>query len=158
MNILDAVHLLAPSWDQVSTQTIRNCLAHGGFCEKKKKDQKSQKNIEKPLDMTVQEFKSWVDLHQNLPVAFTLTKSKICQIIMGKQANDETDSDKESIDSKPPPTSAEMRNALKVLKRVVLHCSDDFKKHYDHEQFINKLLMKNCRQSTIAFFKLCIQF
>ena len=99
--------------------------------------------------MTVQEFKSWVDLDQNLPVASTLTEYKVCQIVMGKQANDEIDeSDKESIDIEPPPTSVQMRNALKVLKRGVQRHSDGFKKHYDYEQFINELLKKNCRQST----------
>ena len=87
--------------------------------------------------MTVQEFESWVDLDQNLLVASTLTKSKVCQIVMGKQVNYETDeSDEESIDIEPPPTSVERRNAFKVLKRGVQHHFDDFKKHYDYEQFI----------------------
>ena len=49
--------------------------------------------------MTVQEFESWVDLDQNLPVASTLTESEVGQIVVGKQANDETDeSNEESID------------------------------------------------------------
>lgn len=150
-NVLDAVHLLTASWNRVSAQTIRNCFAYAGSCVKN--DQKSQEMIENPSDLTPEEFESWVEVDKNIPVASTLTESEICQIVIGKQTNDGTDeSDEESLDIEPPPTSAEMRNALKVLKRGVQHRSDDFKKHYDYEQFINELLRKNCRQSTIDQF------
>ena len=91
--------------------------------------------------MNVQEFESWVDLDQNLPVASTLTESEVCQNVMRKQANNEINElDKEPIE--PPPTSAELRNALKVLKHGVQHRFDDFKRHYDYERFINELLGK----------------
>ena len=43
-----------------------------------------------------------MDLDQKLPVASTLTESKVRQIVMVTQANDETDeSGKESIDIEP---------------------------------------------------------
>ncbi|GBM70451.1 hypothetical protein AVEN_50721-1 [Araneus ventricosus] len=31
--LLEAVHLLTSSWNRISADTIRNCFAHGRFCE-----------------------------------------------------------------------------------------------------------------------------
>ena len=42
-NILDAVHLLAISWDWVFAQMIRKCFGHAGFCGEKKKTRNLKK-------------------------------------------------------------------------------------------------------------------
>ena len=33
-SMLDALHLIAESWDMVSEETIKNCFKHGGFAAK----------------------------------------------------------------------------------------------------------------------------
>jgi len=59
---------------------------------------------------------------------------------------------KESLDIEQPPTSAEMRNALKLLKRGAQHRSNDFRKHFDSEQFINELFRKKSRHQQLINF------
>ena len=52
------------------------------------------------------------------------------------------------------PTSAEMRNTLQILGLGVQRKADadGFHKHHEYERFINHLLRKQDRQSTIDDF------
>jgi len=53
-----------------------------------------------------------------------------------------------------PPTNAQMREALQILRRGVQHRATNFQRHYEYEQFIQKLLIANEQQATVhKFFK-----
>jgi len=42
-----------------------------------------------------------------------------------------------------PPTNAQMREALQILRRGVQHRATNFQRHYQYEQFIQELLIAN---------------
>jgi hypothetical protein len=51
-----------------------------------------------------------------------------------------------------PPTNAQMRAALRVLRRGVQHTATNFQRHYEYEQFIQELLNAIKQQATIHKF------
>ncbi|GBM52293.1 hypothetical protein AVEN_51725-1 [Araneus ventricosus] len=65
------------------------------------------------------------------------------------------DSDEDECVDENPPTNAEMRQALDILKRFAHHRSKNFRKQYEYEHYINVLLRNNCRQATIKEFFNC---
>ena len=48
-----------------------------------------------------------------------------------------------------PPTNAQMREALRILRRGVQHRATNFQRHYKYERFIQELLNANKQQTTI---------
>ncbi|GBM42803.1 hypothetical protein AVEN_228578-1 [Araneus ventricosus] len=64
--------------------------------------------------MQKEEYGEWMSIDEDIPVAATLTDLEICQ---ARPSNEEN-----------PPTNAEMRQALDILKRGVQHRSTNFKK------------------------------
>ena len=55
-NVLDAIHLLAMVWNEVSKKTIINCFIHGGFLQPEEKAYAVVEELEKitsaPPDVT----------------------------------------------------------------------------------------------------------
>jgi exonuclease VII small subunit len=52
------------------------------------------------------------------------------------------------------PTNAQMREALRILRRGVQHRATNFQRLYQYEQFIQELLNANKQQATLhKFFK-----
>jgi hypothetical protein len=52
-----------------------------------------------------------------------------------------------------PPTNAQMREALQILRRGVRDTATNFQRHYEYEQFIQEQLQTNNRQRYISFLK-----
>ncbi|GBM96273.1 hypothetical protein AVEN_173040-1 [Araneus ventricosus] len=91
-----------------------------------------------------------MSIDEDILVAATLTDLEICQAICQQDKEIKVDdSDVDECVDENPPTNAEMRQALDILKRGVQHRSTSFKKQYEYEQYINELLRTNCRQATI---------
>jgi hypothetical protein len=65
------------SWNQVSANTVQNCLSTGDFC---KKSAEEIVDIQ-PHDMTVCSFEASVAIDENISVAFSLTEDDICQTV-----------------------------------------------------------------------------
>ena len=86
-----------------------------------------------------------------------MTVSEICQAVADDKSKlaEESESkctNKEEEILEAPPTNAQMREALRVLCRGVQHRATNFQRHYEYEQFIQKLLnAKNNRQHYISF-------
>jgi hypothetical protein len=51
-----------------------------------------------------------------------------------------------------PPTNAQMREAVRILRRGVQHRATNFQRHYEYEQFIQELLNANKQQATLHTF------
>ncbi|GBN06505.1 hypothetical protein AVEN_149513-1 [Araneus ventricosus] len=99
--------------------------------------------------MQKEEYEEWMSVDEDIPAAATLTDLEICQAICGQdQAVKVDDSDGDEI----PPTKAEMRQVLDILKQ---HRSTNFKQQYEYERYKNELLRNNCRQATINEFFNC---
>ncbi|GBM87132.1 hypothetical protein AVEN_53608-1, partial [Araneus ventricosus] len=65
-----------------------------------------------------EEYEEWMSIDEDIPVAATLTDLKICQAVcVQDQAIKGDDPDGDECVEENPPTSAEMRQALDILKR-----------------------------------------
>ncbi|GBM23833.1 hypothetical protein AVEN_91162-1 [Araneus ventricosus] len=77
-----------------------------------------------------------MSIDKDIPVAATLTDLEICQVVSSQdQAIKVDDSDGDEYVEENPPTNAEMRKALDILKRDVQHRSTNFKKQLEYEQY-----------------------
>jgi len=75
--------------------------------------------------MSKEEFENWLDIDNNAEVIVA------------------------------PPTNAQMREALQILRRGVQHRATNFQKHYEYEQFIQELLIATKQPTTLhKFFKI----
>jgi len=109
--------------------------------------------------MSKEEFENWLDIDNNAEVVSTLTVSEICEAVANDKSTlaEESESNctsKEEEILEAPPTNAQMREALQILRRGVQHRATNFQRHYQYEQFIQELLTANKQQATIhKFFK-----
>lgn len=150
-NLLDALHLIAMSWQQVSSSTIKNCFKHGGFSKEDIEDENLE--LVQPTDMSTAEFEKWIAIDENIGVAENLTEDDICQIVQPSTSQVEAENEEEEdLETLQPPTNTEIRAALDVLRRAVQHKSTDFQTHYGYELFINNLLRNHQRQTTLDEF------
>ena len=159
-NLLDALHLLAMSWDCISSNTIQNCFHHGGFSTESPEVTETEEI--RPAGMTDSEFQEWMAIDNNITTTASQTEDDICEAVTststqitieesGTEEEDNNDIDN-ATETTQVPTNAEMRQALDVLRRGVQHRSVDFKKHYNYERFINGLLRENQKQTSITEF------
>ncbi|GBL79286.1 hypothetical protein AVEN_92500-1 [Araneus ventricosus] len=83
-----------------------------------------------------EEYEEWMSIDEDIPIAATLTNLEICQAICKQdQSLKVDDSDGDECVEENPPTNAEMRHALDILKLGVKHRSTNFKKQYEYEQY-----------------------
>ncbi|XP_067127946.1 tigger transposable element-derived protein 4-like [Centruroides vittatus] len=164
ISFLDALHLLAMSWKQVSKQTIEKCFEKVIFFKMgtetsanktdfaqeivdklpkraSKEESVEEEIIDKPLQgMSKEEFEYWLAIDEEIQ----MITSGICQAVTkdseGLADENETVRQEDSVED--PPTNAQMRAALRVLRRGVQHRATEFHKHYEYELFINELLQK----------------
>jgi hypothetical protein len=107
--------------------------------------------------MPKQEFENWLDIDNNAEVVATMTVSEICQAVADDKSKlaEESESNctsKEEETLEAPPTNAQMREALRILRRGVQHKATTFQRHYEYEQFIEELLNANKQQATLHKF------
>ena len=98
--------------------------------------------------MSKEEFKNWLDIDKNAEVVATMTVSEICQAVADDKSKLAEESEcnctnKEEEILEAPPTNAQMREALRILRRGVQHTATNFQRHYEYEQFIQELLNAN---------------
>jgi hypothetical protein len=88
-----------------------------------------------------------------------MTVSEICEAVANDKPKlaEESESNctsKEEEILKALPTSAQMREALQILRHVVQRRATNFQRLYKYEQFIQELLIVNKQQPTLhKFFK-----
>lgn len=139
MNFLDALHLIAMSWDQISKATVKNSFISSGFS----KDEIEDENLNiQPLNMTAGEFEDWLMMDEE-----TLKEEEVCNSETSTNATAlvkiEEFVECEETETSQPPTNSEMIKALEVLRRGVQHRASDFQAHYKYEVFINNLLQEH---------------
>ncbi|GBO07066.1 hypothetical protein AVEN_245622-1 [Araneus ventricosus] len=85
--------------------------------------------------MQKEEYEELMSIEEYIPVAATLTGMEICPVVCEQdQAIKVDDSEGDECVEENPPTNAEMRQALDILKRGVQHRATNFKKQYEYEQ------------------------
>lgn len=68
-NLLDAIHLIAMSWNNVTETTITNCFNHVF----KNQEQEITPPEEQPPELFEQEFEDWISIDSNVVTAEQLT-------------------------------------------------------------------------------------
>jgi hypothetical protein len=77
-----------------------------------------------------------------------MIKSKLAE----ERESDCTSKDEETLGA--PPTNAQMRDALRILRCGVQHKATNFQRHCEYQQFMQELLNANKQQATLhKFFK-----
>jgi len=107
--------------------------------------------------MSKEEFENWLDIDNNGEVVATMTVSEICEAVANDESKlaEESESNcrsKEEEILEAPPTNAQMREALQILRRGVQHRATNFQRHCEYEQFIQELLIANKQQATMHTF------
>jgi hypothetical protein len=111
--------------------------------------------------MPKEEFENWLDIDNNAEVVATMTMLEIlvCQAVVDDKPKlaEESESNctsKEEEILEAPPTNAQMREAVRILRSGVQHRATNFQRHYEYEQFIQELRNANKHQATLhKFFK-----
>ncbi|GBN43970.1 hypothetical protein AVEN_274732-1 [Araneus ventricosus] len=86
--------------------------------------------------MQKEEYEKWMSIDEDIPVAATQTDLEIFQAVCEQdQTIKVDDSEEDECVEENPPTNAELRQALDILKRGVQHHSTNFKIQYDYEQY-----------------------
>jgi len=119
VNVLEAMHMLAEAWEQLTPLKIQNCFRKAGFMSNNEEGNEAS-TIDEPLDPTIEQ---WVDIDQDLPTFGTVSDAEIVAELSAT-VNSENDSDNEQETPKPP-TSSEIRSALDVIKRALQEHGDD---------------------------------
>jgi len=107
--------------------------------------------------MSKEEFENWLDIDNNAEAVATMTVSEICEAVASDKSKlaEESESNctsKEEEILEAPPTNAQMREALQILRCGVQHGATNFQRHYEYEQFIQELLIANKQQATLHKF------
>ena len=111
-----------------------------------------------PEGMSKEESENWLDIDNNVEVVATMTVSEICEAVVNDKSKlaEESESNCTSKEEEEileaPPTNAQMREALQILRRGVQHRATNCQRHYEYEQFIQELLIANRQQATIHKF------
>jgi predicted esterase YcpF (UPF0227 family) len=107
--------------------------------------------------MSKEEFENWLDIDNNAEVVATMTVSEICEAVaidkskLAEESESNCTSTEEEI-LEAPPTNAQMRKALNILRRGEQHKATNFQRHYEYEKFIQELLIANKQQATLHMF------
>jgi hypothetical protein len=148
------------SWKRVSEKTIENCFRKRGLSKTNTESPASEKSVltsesfdQAPGGMSKEEFENWLHIDNNAEVVATITVSEICQAVVDDESKLAEESganctSKEEEILEAPPTDVQMRGAIQILRRGVQHRATDFQRHYQYEQFIQKLLNANKQQAT----------
>jgi hypothetical protein len=107
--------------------------------------------------MSKEEFENWLDIDNNAEVVATMIVSEICEAVANDKSKlaEESESNctsKEEEILEALPTNVPTREALQILRRGVQHRATNFQRHYEYEQFIQKLLIANKQQATLHTF------
>ena len=126
ISVLDAMHILATSWEKVTAKCIQNCWGKAKF--KTKVQDRAVEDAEDvdmppaPADMTENDFLQWVDIDNNVEIATEETIEEREQEIVARYTaqseivKSEDEEEPEEPDPVPIPQNADMRNMLDQLR------------------------------------------
>jgi hypothetical protein len=122
VTVLDALHFITASWEDVSVQTIRNCFKKAGFSNT---DAILPTDADEPIDIeTIEKLKALdIDMDEYVRVDDGLSTSEeqsLDQIINEFQSegiDDESDNDEDVCE--PPPSKLAAFNSLSILRHYL---------------------------------------
>ena len=118
INLLDAIHLLAQSWDCVKSTTIANCFRYGGFVKDDSQVGENENDIladvEIPGPMTVEDLENCISIDEDACVTGESTDSELVLQAKRLRGQDEEEEDEALDDSIP--SNIDIMNALKIVR------------------------------------------
>ena len=128
LSVLNALHILAGSWNKVTKETIRNCWRKANFFSAPAKEElEFEISIPVPEDVAKKQFEKWLDIENGVPVHAELTLEEqetelMQEIVANGSANspevaelEEAENDKAATEE-PTPSNAKMRPILHRLR------------------------------------------
>jgi hypothetical protein len=118
VNILDAMHYIKMSWDNVTKDTIKNCFQKYGF---KSEESEEICEISEGDDEYDENFLQYVhNDKKNLLILIEISDSEIVEQILPSQvsirpASEDENSDEDEEPDPPPTYAADARKALHTL-------------------------------------------
>jgi hypothetical protein len=84
--------------------------------------------------MPKEEFKNWLDIDNNAEIVAIMTVSEICQAVADDKSkladvSESNCTNKEEETLEAPPTNAQMRDALRILRRGAQHTATNLRRH-----------------------------
>jgi hypothetical protein len=114
---------------RVSEKTIENCFRRGGFSKTKAETPASEESDltseifdQAPDSMSKEEFENLLNIDNNAEVVATMTVSEICEAVandklkLAEESESNCTSKEEILEA--PPTNAQMRETLQILRCV----------------------------------------
>ena len=166
ISLLDALHLLSESWDDVKSETIANCFRHGGFkvipTEDSNTDFNSLEDVPVPSNMTDDTFREMVVQDAQTQTSSELTDEEIIEtasmVQLSKKSRTEECFSSDSEDEDEPDISDQ-----EVLKSLFMARKYAQKKGLSKEVFfslskmeqsVSQDMMEKKKQSNITeYFK-----
>lgn len=165
LNILDAMHLLAASWDSIAETTIKNCFTKAGFIEEESpplvpevsEDAASVPNsawnvIESTLNVSCS-FESYTSVDDSVQTCASQDIEDICAE-QEEECDDEEDEDDAA--APPKPSCSDATECVDRLKHF-LACTTDapssiWSNLWNLENYVLSQAQKNCKQKKINDF------
>lgn len=143
LSILDALYLIASSWNSMRDEVIQNCFRKAGFIIQDDINEEdmplSSFILPRPSNMTEEEFDQFIDLDNELATGEPIELSDILpEASSGAiELSDSDDADEEAIQTLPPPSMKDALAAIDTLKRFFSdHDQADLSGLYHVEQEI----------------------
>ena len=133
LSVLDALHILAGSWNKVTKETICNCWRKGNFFSAPEKQElEFETPIPVPEGIAKEQFEKWLDIENN-ELTLEEEETELTQEIVAngsasspEVAELEEAKNNEAAAEKPTPSNTEMR--------FILHCLQIGLEHRGFEQ------------------------
>lgn len=142
LGLLDALHLIAQSWNSVHDSTVRNCFRKGGFTSgETEEDEPPIPNI--PNNMSEGKFDEWVNIDEYLEISCKIPEEEICSRIANRgqqQADPENAELDDDVALDTPPSARKVEESLEILRRHMQFNGENFQLHYEYEKYIRSTL------------------
>ena len=151
MTVLDALFMVREAWMGVNEDIIRNCFRKALITAPGQQNS-PEPIVQAPEGMVQEEFEAFVDIDVGEECTGDPTDNELCQEVLqardATSTHDESPADDEEDDLSPPPSSANVINALDVLRRwMQFHDYKDYSKFVAMEGDIHSFCLHKKKQN-----------
>ena len=154
INVLDAVNFMSVAWEDVTSETIRNCFFRGLTPAVSDEPFMGFSLEEIPPALTQEAYAEFIGIDDNVQVSGEQTDKELCSEVRA-QASDVEIIDTEINEPPPPPSNKEVLNAFAVIRRQLTSQETDMGKFFVLEREVLDSMSKNVTQKTLNSFWNC---
>ena len=154
INVLDTVNFMSVAWEDVTSETIRNCFFRGLTPAVSDEPFMGFSPEEIPPALTQEAYTEFIGIDDNVQVSGEQTDEELCSEVRAQASNVEI-IDTEINEPPPPPSNKEVLNALAVIRRQLTLQETDMEKFFTLEREVLDSMSKNVTQKTLNSFWNC---